>query len=298
MRFALMFAAMVCLGYLGLCLILYLLQGRMLYQPVRRLAATPADAGLPFDSLMLPSGGETIHAWRVPAPPGTARTGTRGPGTVLFCHGNAGNISHRLETLVILHRLGLETLIFDYQGYGESTGTPSEEATAADARACWDWLVHEAGREPGRIVVMGRSLGGAVAAGLVHELHREAGASGHEPPAPVPAGLVLESTFTSVPDMGASLYPFLPVRTLARFDYDTLSLLPEVRCPVLVAHSPDDDMVPHDMGRRLLAAAREPKAFLALTGDHNTGFLLAGDAYEQGLARFFGRVLDGGERGS
>lgn len=261
--------------YAGVALSLLLLQGRLVYRPYKTLEATPADVGLAYEDLRLASGDETIHAWFVPASSVHESKDVRA--TVLFCHGNGGNISHRLETLAILHGLGLNTLIFDYQGYGESSGSPGEGKTYQDATACWNWLVGQLGEKPERIVVMGRSLGGAVAAWVAEEFS--------------PAGLVLESTFTSVPDMGAGMYPWLPVRLLSRIAYDTRSRLARIDCPVLVAHSPEDDMVPYSFGRELLAAAGPGAGFLELQGDHNTGYLLTGEAYAQGLDRFFANIF-------
>ena len=260
----------LCLGllYAAICLFLFLSQSRLVYSPYRALEADPSDVGLPFAEVLLQSGPETIHAWYVPA--------EHPRGTVLFCHGNGGNISHRLDTLVLLHGLGMNTLLFDYRGYGRSTGTPSEQGTYVDGQAAWDWLLAQ-GIPPEGIVLMGRSLGGAVAARLAADN--------------APAGLILESTFTSVPDMGARRYPYLPVRLLSRYNYDTLSLLPQLHCPVLIVHSPIDDIVPFALGRTLFDRSPEPKQFLELTGDHNTGFMLTGEPYVQGLDAFFTQVL-------
>lgn len=271
------------LVYVGMALTLFLTQARLVFRPYHVLEATPADVGLVYENLRLTSGQETINAWYVPAA-GKSR------GTVLFCHGNAGNISHRLETIALLHALGLNTLLFDYRGYGESTGKPSERGTYADAATCWDWLVRVHGEKPGRIVVMGRSLGGGVAAQLVAHLAE----TNQEV-----AGLILESTFTSVPDMGARIYPFLPVRLLSRIHYDTRSRLARITCPVLVAHSPEDDVVPYALGRELLeqakgraaAGAAQRTDFLELTGNHNSGYLLSGETYLRGLDQFFAEVL-------
>ncbi|MEF2146151.1 MAG: alpha/beta hydrolase [Desulfovibrionaceae bacterium] len=270
-------AALVGLGYFGALLAMVLFQNRLVFQPIRNVDADPAYVGLAYERLWLATEqGRHIEAWYVPATdqgadPGLAR------GSVLFCHGNGGNLSHRLETLVILNRLGMNCLIFDYQGYGNSEGAPSEQGTYADAQACWDWLVQERCERPERIVLMGRSLGGAVAAKLAETN--------------TPAGLVLESTFTSVPAMGSQMYPWLPVRLLSRYRYDTLGLLPRLSCPVLVIHSPEDEIVPYQLGRELYQAFAGPKSFLQIMGGHNEGFLLTGPAYDQGLHRFFTDVL-------
>ncbi len=264
-------------GYVGLCLLVFLFQSRLVFFPSDDRAGTPADKGLGFEEVWLDSQGNRVQAWFVPA--------KASRGAVLFCHGNAGNITHRLDTLRILHGLGMDVLIFDYQGYGRSQGSPGENAAYADARAAWDWLMAR-GVEPGRVVVMGRSLGGGVAAGLVDSLDVK------------PAGLVLESTFTSVADMGAARFPYLPVRLLCRYSFDTLSRVERVACPVLAIHSPDDDIVPFAHGQALFQAfqqAGKDADFLDLSGDHNSGWLASEIRYVQGLDRFFSRVLPSGD---
>lgn len=259
-------------GYLLIMVAMWIFQSRLVYVPSRTQAGTPSDVFLPYEEVWLEStGGNRVHAWYVPAAEGTEPVAS-----VVFCHGNGGNITHRLDTLAILHRIGAETVIFDYQGYGQSQGSPSEQGTFDDAAAAYDWLVAERGGDPARMVAMGRSLGGCVASWLAE--NRKV------------AGLVLESTFTSVPDMGARLYPWLPVRTLSRFQYDTLARLGRLDCPVLVAHSPEDDIVPYALGVELYESYQGPKSFLGLSGGHNEGFLLTGAVYDEGLARFFADV--------
>jgi fermentation-respiration switch protein FrsA (DUF1100 family) len=171
---------------------------------------------------------------------------------VLFCHGNAGNVSHRLDTLQFFRSLGLGTLIFDYRGYGRSDGSPSEKGTYRDAEAAWRHLVEQRQIPPERIVILGRSLGGAVAARLAADQR--------------PGALVVESAFTSVPDLAARMFPVYPVHLLARIRYNTLKWIRRVHCPVLVVHSRDDEMIPFRHGRRLFEAAPEPKEFLELRG--------------------------------
>ncbi|NDY41665.1 alpha/beta hydrolase [Dissulfurirhabdus thermomarina] len=251
-------------------LALYLRQARLLYQPTAALAATPADAGLVYEDVRFPAAdGTALSGWYLPGPPG-------GP-VLLFCHGNAGNISHRLESLVLFHRMGLGVFIFDYRGYGRSSGTPDEAGTHLDALEAWRWLVERRGIPPGRIVVFGRSLGGAVAARLAAEVR--------------PAALVVESAFTSLPDLAAELFPHVPlVRRLCRFRYNTREHLRRVRCPVLVVHSPEDEIVPFHHGEANFEAATGDKAFLRITGGHNDGFLRSGATYTAGLARFLHRA--------
>jgi len=242
--------------YLGICLLVYLTQARLVYFPFREIEATPRSLGLDYEEVKLcASDGIELSAWFVPC------EGSRG--TVLFCHGNAGNISHRLHLIRMFHELGYAMLIFDYRGYGQSQGSPTEHGTYLDAQAAWDWLI-ERQTPPGRIVLYGESLGGAVAAWLAKEN--------------APGALVLQSTFTSLPDVGARVYPWLPVRLLSRFRYNARSYVAQAKCPVLVAHSPTDEIVPYALGRKLFEAANEPKEFLDLSGSHNDGLDTAGVA--------------------
>jgi hypothetical protein len=257
--------------WLGFGLLLYLTQSRYVYAPGSAILATPADAGLAFEDLALnTSDGERLGAWYVPGP-------TNARGTVIVCHGNGGNIGDRLPALQALHRLGFNTLIFDYRGYGASTGKPSEQGTYRDARAAWDWLTQQRQTPTNRVVILGRSLGGAVASHLAAEVQ--------------PAGLVVEASFTSLPDLAASLYPIFPARLMCRFRYDNLAHLREVRCPVLVAHSPNDDMIPFAHGRRIFEAANEPKEFATLKGTHNDGELMDDPDFLLTLDTFLARCL-------
>lgn len=256
--------------YVGFSLLVGLFQSRLVYFPLRTIDATPADAGLEYrDVTVTTSDGVRIHGWFCPA--------DEERGVVLFCHGNGGNISGRLGSLEIFHNLGLSTLIFDYRGYGRSEGSPSEEGTYLDAEAVWRHLTEEMKIDPGRIILFGRSLGGAVAAKL---------ATKHKPGA-----VILESSFTSIPDIGAEAYPFLPVRAICRFDYNTAESVGKIRCPVLIVHSVEDDLIPVSHGRKLFELANEPKRFLEIKGSHNYGFSESGAAYTGGLDGFISEVL-------
>jgi uncharacterized protein len=265
---------LLCAGaYVVLVLALFLFQSELLYLPnlpSRALMATPDEVGLRYAPVTITTDDDiSLHGWFVPAEARLA--------TLLFFHGNAGNISHRLDSLRIFHELGLATLIIDYRGYGESTGAPSEEGTYRDAEAAWRYLTVERQIVPGDIVLFGRSLGGAVAARL---------ATRH-----TPGALILESTFTSVPDLAAELYPFLPVRWLTRFHYGTETNLRSVSCPVLIVHSRDDEIIAFAHAQRLFGAAREPKRLLEIRGDHNGGFLASRPIYVEGMAAFLRGAL-------
>lgn len=251
--------------YVSIALLVYIDQSRLVYFPQQRISNTPSAMGLDYTPLNITTAdGETLHGWWVAAPDAK--------GTVLFFHGNAGNISHRINYLKMFNQLGYNTLLFDYRGYGQSSGTPSEDGTYQDAQAVWHYLTETRGIEPAQIVLFGESLGGAVAARL----------AAHEKP----GLLVLASAFTSVPDLAAEIYPFLPVRWLARFHYNTLESLQSVTCPVFIAHSVDDEIVPFAHGERLFQAASEPKQFLTLEGGHNTGFVFKQPAWIKSLGTF------------
>lgn len=268
--------------YVLLGLLLYLFQGSMVFLanlPGRALDATPADIGLAYEDVRIDTAdGERLHGWYVLAAAGDAR-GRRG--VLLFFHGNAGNISHRLDSIAIFNRLGLDVLIVDYRGYGRSTGRPSETGTYRDAQAAWDYLVGQREVAPGRIVVFGRSLGGAVGAWLASQL----------PTDEAPAAAIIESSFTSGADMARRLYPVFPARLLTRLKYPVADFAARLPCPVLVVHSRDDEIIPFDMGRALFAAAPEPKSFLELRGDHNAGFWISRESYVAGLEAFLAEVL-------
>ena len=248
-----------------LSLLLYINQSKYIYFPYRELQGTPQDAGLAYEDVHLTtSDGIGIHGWFVPQENPRA--------TLLFLHGNGGNISHRLEKLAMYHQLGLAVFIIDYRGYGLSNGKPSEEGTYRDAEAAWDYLNKVRSIDGQHIIMYGESLGGAVAAWL---------ATQHQPGA-----LILESVFTSVMDMGRHYYPYLPIRWISRFKYPTLERIKLVHAPLLIIHSPTDDIVPYAQGKKLFEAAHEPKSFLEITGDHNGGFSESGKLYSDGLDKF------------
>lgn len=253
------------LGYIGLVAFVYVRQPKMLYFPNRDIEQTPAAIGLLFDEVRLRTvDGLTISAWHIPAPDARA--------VLLFCHGNAGNISHRLDSIKIFHDLGLSVLIFDYRGYGRSEGEPTENGTYLDAEAAWDFLVKDKKIDPLRIVIFGRSLGSAVAAELA--MRKKAGA------------LIIESGFSSIPDIGRKYYPHMPVSLITRFHYATVDKVSRLALPKLIIHSPEDEVIPYEQGRRLFERAAEPKEFLQIRGSHNEGFLLSGLFYINGLEQF------------
>jgi len=259
---------LVVVAYCAMVLYLLVMQPRLIYLPdlpARGLEATPQDIGLEYETLWLETEDhERLHAWYVAAPAARA--------TLLFCHGNAGNISHRIESLRIFNALGLNVLLFDYRGYGLSTGTPSETGTYRDADAAWRYLLDARRLAPQEIVIAGRSLGAAVAAELASRT--------------APAAVVLESAFISVPAMAAEIYPWLPPGLPGLYRYDNQARLAQVTRPLLIVHSRDDEIIPVAHAQTLFAAAREPKRYLELRGGHNDAILESRTAYMRGLDEF------------
>ncbi|MDT0635602.1 alpha/beta hydrolase [Spectribacter hydrogenoxidans] len=252
---------------------MFVFQERLLFMPNtpgRDLRATPADVGLAYEDVHLETtDGETLHGWYVPAPDAKA--------TLLHFHGNAGNIGDRIDLLALFHHIGLSVLTIDYRGYGQSTGKPSEPGTYRDAEAAWSYLVERRRIPPDQIILHGQSLGGAVAAWLATKVE--------------PAGLILDSTFTSVPDIAGEVYPWLPVRQLARLSYNTLDRIPDVDIPILVLHSREDDIIGFHHGERLAEAAGA--RLVALRGGHNETMARNQAIYQETFLEFVAAVLRG-----
>ena len=262
--------AVVAGAYVLICAIAYVFQPHMVFFPDRHLVADPTAVGLDFRDVQIDTDdGERLHGWFVPG---------AGDQVVLFFHGNAGNISHRLESIRLFHELGVSVLALDYRGYGRSTGHMSERGSYHDARAAFRHLRDERGFDPRQIVLFGRSLGSAVAIELAAHVQ--------------PGALIAESCFTSIPDVGARHYRLLPVRMLARIRYDSLSRVSRIQCPKLFVHSRDDETIPFSMGRKVFGAAADPKTFLEIGGGHNAGVLARGTAYVDGLAAFLASVAN------
>ena len=243
---------------------------QVLYHPSREFRGTPADLGLPYEWVALETAdGARLSAWWVPA--------DSPRGVLLFCHGNAGNISDRLDSIRIFNRLGLSLFIFDYRGYGKSSGSPSEQGTYRDAEAAWNYLIQIRQKDPHEIVVFGRSLGGPIAASL-SQVHK-------------PQALILESTFISLQEAARDRLPGFFVKLFAPDQYRTLRYLTRVHCPVLILHSRKDEIIPFRHGEALYAAASEPKEFVEIHGSHNRGFLDSQPLYEAALDSFLSKYL-------
>ena len=255
-------------AYSALCLYLFLAQASLIFfpnTPSRELTASPADIDLEFESVSIKTADQvTLHGWFIPAP--------EEKGTLLFFHGNAGNISHRLDSIAQFQDLGLSVLIIDYRGYGKSEGRTTEKGIYRDADAAWRYLIESRGVAASDIVIFGRSLGASVASRLAIQ---------HQPLA-----LILESSFTSVPDIAQDIYPWLPVRWLSRLRHAARDYVRDVRCPVLVIHSRDDEIIPFHHSETIFASANEPRTLLAIRGTHNDAFLRDERNYIEGLRAF------------
>ena len=241
-----------------------------LFYPYKYLVATPATIGLVYEDVGFKTEDNIrLNGWWVPV--------KRSRGTVLFCHGNGGNISFLLDTIRIFHSLDLDVLVFDYRGYGGSGGTPTEEGTYLDARAAWKYLLNIKKIAPDKIILIGRSLGGSIAAWLGQECR--------------PRVLVLESTFTKAADVADYHYIFAPGQVIFGNTYNTEEYITRIASPVFFVHSPDDEIIPYEHGRRLYQLARVPKEFLTIHGSHNSGFLDSIEEYKDGLNRFLSKYF-------
>ncbi|MFH1024818.1 MAG: alpha/beta hydrolase [Planctomycetota bacterium] len=249
------------------------LERYLTYFPSRRLETTPEEAGLAYENVAFPAAdGTSLHGWFVPHPSARA--------TILFSHGNAGNISHRLDKLRILHGRGCSVFLYDHRGYGKSEGTPSESGLYADGEGAWRWLVETRKIAPGEIVLYGESLGTGVVVDLATKF-----------PA---GGIIVESGFSSFRKLAREAYPLLG--RIASNRFDNLDKIRKIAVPKLVIHAERDGLVPIAHAEALFAAAREPKAILRLPrGGHNDGFLMSESEYGSGLDKFLSS-LPGGAR--
>lgn len=253
------------IGYAAILILVYVMQSSMVYHPFSSITTTPADLGYEFEDVYFETeDGFQLHGWFVPSDSTDL--------TILYFHGNAGNISGRTKTIQFLHQMGLNVFIIDYRGYGNSGGDPTEEGTYRDAEAAWDYLVSDRKIPESHVIIMGRSLGGSVAAWLAARRN--------------PAASIIESTFTTAADLGAEVYPWLPVRWLIKYEYNTLENIKEIDSPLFMAHSREDEVVPYHYGKELFEEANEPKVFFELDGLHGSGFWETEVKYRNALQSF------------
>ena len=242
-----------------------------LYHPRVEISNTPDDAGLEYEDVeFVAEDAIRLHGWWIPSP--SAR------GSLIYCHGNGENVGDLVGLAADLRALGVNVFLFDYRGYGRSRGWPTERGTYRDARAAFEYVRARHGQvEHPPIVALGRSLGGAVAAQLALDKPLQ--------------GLILESTFASTAALGRLLFPRLPVERLCRYRYDTLSKMPRIAIPLLVAHSPEDGLIPLSQAQALYETAPGPKQFVLLSGTHNEAGWRRTPAYLEALRAFLARTL-------
>ncbi|MFC1753376.1 alpha/beta hydrolase [Thermoproteota archaeon] len=242
-----------------------------LFFPTRDFDYSPEYINLEYEDIYFETeDGVRINAWFIPAKNKAARSGSDNF-TILLCHGNGGNISHRLDKISMLNSLGLNVFIYDYRGYGKNKGTPSESGFKLDTNAAYNYLVKEKNIPSSNIIIYGESLGGAVAVNLAVEVEVRA--------------LILESTFTSVEDMTKMLYPFFPT-VLIQNRFDSLTKIKDVSVSKLFIHSKSDEIVPIVLGRKLYNHATEPKSFILIEGGHNQSVAEFKKQVEHGLRDF------------
>ena len=249
------------------CLHLYFryFEWKNIYYPTREISITPESLGLNFEDVFFETDDHVmLNGWYVPCEGATS--------TFLFCHGNAGNISDRLDSIDIFHDIGLNVLIFDYRGYGKSRGFPTERGTYLDAMAAYKWLISEKKLDEDKIIIFGRSLGGAIAIDLAAKINKGL--------------LISESAFTSIIDIGKELYPFLPVKYCTSIKYDSIQKIKNVKIPKLIIHSEDDEIIPFYHGEKLFKAAISPKQFYKMHSGHNDGFMAMGKEYKDTIRGF------------
>ncbi len=262
--------------YIGVVVFAGFFQTRLIYFPSGPIEQTPSDVGLAFDDVTLTTQDRVnISAWFVPRDGAAA--------TILFFHGNAGNNGDRLPELKVLNSLGYNAMIVDYRGFGKSEGSPTEHGTYLDALAAWDYLTQTRGIPSASIVIMGESIGGAVAIELARRQR--------------PGALVVQSSFTRLADVAALHYPLLPVRLLMRHRYDSIDKVGAIPCPKLFLHAADDTLVPVANGRAVYDAAAPPKEFVVTPGDHNGGGFMYSDEYAAKLKAFIDAAVSASPEG-
>lgn len=243
------------------------LERRAIFHPEKEIEYSPGELGLDFEDVFFKTNdGLNLNGWFLFCPGAKY--------TLLYCHGNAGNISHRIESVSFFHALGLNVFIFDYRGYGRSQGRPDEKGLYLDAQSAYNYLLSR-GIRPEQIIGFGKSLGGAVIIDLAAKNKL--------------AGLIVSGTFSSAKDMAKTVYPFLPYWVFSS-RIDSLSKIKTLTIPKLIIHSIDDEMVPYKLGEKLYAAAAEPKEFAQIHGDHNNCFLDSAPILKEKITGFLTRL--------
>ena len=253
------------------------IEDRFIFHPDHVTDRDPSHIGVRFEDVFFTTqDGLRLHGWFIPHQDARA--------TLVWFHGNAGNISGRLLNIKLLHdRINTNIFIFDYRGYGRSEGTVSEKGTYLDGEAAINYLLgrHEAPAR--RLILFGRSLGAAVAAEMAIRF--------------ASLGLILESPFVSIPEMARAIFPSLPIAWLLQTRYDTMEKVRLVKTPILVLHGDRDATVPFAQGKRVFEIASHPKKFHRIVGaSHNDTFLVGGEEYYGALRDFIESAVAANEK--
>ncbi|MBU2044030.1 MAG: alpha/beta hydrolase [Candidatus Omnitrophica bacterium] len=244
------------------------LESSNIFFPSKKIEYSPSSISLSFQDLYIQTEDNLkINGWFIPNPEAKY--------TLLFLHGNAGNIADRLDKLKLLYQVPVNIFIVDYRGYGRSQGKPSEIGLYLDAQAAYRYLVNSENIQPENIIVYGESLGGAVAMDLASAVKVKA--------------LISEGAFSSIRDMARVIYPWMPTFLLS-VKFDSLAKINKIEEPKLFIHSRDDEVVPFNLGQKLYNAAREPKKFYQLSGGHNDAFLEVPEEYLAVIEQFINRL--------
>jgi uncharacterized protein len=274
------FGKFLAIAYLTICLVLFFGQNRLIFFPPKTLDRTPAAFNLRYQDVWLPvsnqSGSDRMHGWWIP--------NDRSRDTLLYFHGNGGNVSTEVGMAYRFHQLGLSVLLIDYRGYGQSEGGfPSESAVYQDAQTAWDYLIQEQKVSAKKIMIYGHSLGGAIAINLATQ-HPEA------------AGLIVQSSFTSLQAMAAGDWKFrlFPIELILTQKFDSIAKVPFLKTPVLFIHGMADLVVPESMSRSLYQAASQPKQLLLVpNGGHNdTDLIFETPQILAEVRKFIKRAMD------
>jgi hypothetical protein len=253
------------------------IEKRFIFIPDKNVYSTPDDRGLEYDDVTFHTeDGLKLNGWFIPGK--TKSLTADNLFTLLWFHGNAGNISHRLENIKMLYdRVPVNIFIFDYRQYGKSEGKVSEHGTYIDARAALKYLQSRKDINHERIIIFGRSVGSGVAVDLAVKGKC--------------CALILETPFTSMKDLAKSLYPFLPIGYILQTKYDSISKIRDIKVPTLIMHGDKDELVPIEQGRKLYEAANEPKEFYTIPGaTHNDTYFVGGEEYFNTIRRFVDKL--------
>ncbi|MFH1062713.1 MAG: alpha/beta hydrolase [Candidatus Omnitrophota bacterium] len=246
------------------------LENKSLYYPVGEIFDTPEDINLEYENVFFYSEDKVkLNAWLIKAKNPRA--------TIIFCHGNGGNISHRLDKIDFFYNLEVNLFIFDYRGYGQSQGKPSENGLYQDVQAAYKFIKDKQLGVP--IILYGESLGGAIAIDLAAKSDFAVD------------GLILEGAFNNVKDMAKLIYPLLPAGLL-KTKFDSIAKIAKIKVPKLHFHGKADDIVPIALGRKLFAAGNSPKKFITLEGSHNDCFFISQDLARGSVNEFIDSLAD------